>query len=164
MEIKVVQKIDKNYYQEFYTEWLEFRSVFKKWEDKIGILCIVIGIMNYIFSHELFYFAFAFLFFGLFMIYEFYASKKKWMKSRLESNVNNKSFTMIFDDYFVRSNGPFTEVKSKWDYFQKGIETPKGIFLIPENGISIYLQKKSFENQTHIRKIIEKVNENDFET
>ena len=160
MEIKVVQKIDKDYYQEFYSEWLNFRSVFKKWEDKIGMLSISIAILIYLFNKDFLFITIGFLVFGFLMIYEFYSSKKKWMKSRLESKVNNESVTMIFEDNQIQSNGPFTEMKSKWDFFNQVIETKKGIFLIPENGISIYLQKKSFENQTDIKRIIEKINKN----
>lgn len=44
-------------------------------------------------------------------------------------------------------------MKGKWDFFNQAIETEKDLFLIPENGISIYLQKKSFENQSDIKKI-----------
>jgi hypothetical protein len=160
MEIKVVQKFDEDYYQEFYSEWIKYRSGFKKWEDKIGMLSISIAILVYLFSKDLLFVSVGLLVFGFLMIYEFYSSKKKWMKSRLESKVNNESVTMIFEDNQIQSNGPFTEMKSKWDFFNQAIETEKGIFLIPENGISIYLQKKSFENQSDIKRIIEKIKEN----
>ncbi len=160
MEIKVVQKIDKDYYEEFYLEWLKFRSVFKKWEDKIGISSILIAIFIYVYSKNLLFISIGFLFFGISMIYEFYSSKKKWMKSRLESKVTNESVTFIFEENQIQSNGPFTKMMGKWDFFSQAIETEKGIFLIPENGISIYLQKKSFENQLDLKKIITKIEKN----
>lgn len=160
MKIKVIQKIDKKYYLEFYSEWLEFRSVFRKWEDKIGILGVLIAILIYFFDAELKFFSIGFLVFGILMIYEFYSSKKKWMRSRLESNVTNESITMIFEDNEIQSNGPFVEMKGKWNFFKQAIKTEKGIFLIPENGISIYIQKKAFENQSDIERIIKKIKEN----
>jgi len=157
MEIKVVQKIDENYYKEFYSEWLKFRSILKKWEDKIGMLSILIALLIYLFDKELMPISIGILAFGLFMIYEFYSSKNKWMKNRLDSKINNESFSMIFQESEIQSNGPFTEMKGKWNFFNQAIETEKGIFLIPENGISIYLQKKSFKNQSDIKTIIEKI-------
>lgn len=160
MEIKVVQKIDESYYHEFYAEWLKFRSVYKKWEDKIGMLSIALAIGIYILRQDLVYILGGLLVFGFLMIYEFYSSKRKWMKSRSESKINNVTITMIFQDNQIQSIGPFTEMKGKWSFFKEAIETENGIFLIPENGLSIYLQKKSFENQLDIKRIIEKVKDN----
>jgi len=37
------------------------------------------------------------------------------------------------------------------------METEKGIFLIPENGIMIYLQRKSFDYEEDIIRVIEKI-------
>jgi len=121
------------------------------------MLSILIALLIYLFDKELMPISIGILAFGLFMIYEFYSSKKKWMKNRLDSKVNNESVTMIFEDNQIQSNGPFTEMKGKWSFFNQAIETEKGIFLIPENGISIYLQKKSFKNQSDIKTIIKKI-------
>ncbi|MGK0389826.1 MAG: hypothetical protein ACI94Y_002571 [Maribacter sp.] len=79
------------------------------------------------------------------------------MDSRLNSKVNNKSLTIIFKEDHVLLNGLFTETKGGWEYFTKIIETKKGLFLIPGNGISIYLQKKSFDSQLDVQQIINKI-------
>ena len=160
MEIKVVQHFDENYYKEYYSEWLRFRSVFKKWEDKIGMFSLALAVLIYLYDRELFFISVGLSVFGCLMIYEFYSSKKKWMKSRLESKMNNKSATLIFEDDQIQSLGPFTELKGKWEIFNQAIETEKGLFLFQENGISIYLQKKVFQNPSDIQKIVNKVRAN----
>jgi hypothetical protein len=76
MEIKVIQEIDENYYQEFYSEWLLFRNRFKKWEDKIGVLSLMIAIGIFVLNDSLSFISIGLLVFGTLMIYEFYASKK----------------------------------------------------------------------------------------
>ena len=157
MEIKVNQNLDKDYYNECYTEWLKFRSVYKRWEYKIGVLSLFGALVIYFIDSKLIYISVGLMIWGILMIYEAYSSKRKWMKNRVDSKVNNNTFTMIFEDNQIQSTGPFTDLKSNWDYFKDAIETEKGIFLIPENGISIYLQIKSFENQDDVKRILRKI-------
>lgn len=57
--------------------------------------------------------------------------------------------------------GPFTNMKGNWNFYKDVIETKKRIVLIPENGIMIYLQRKSFENQEDIKTVIEKIKKSD---
>ena len=71
--------------------------------------------------------------------------------------MTNTEVTMIFEDDKVQTIGPFTEVNGKWEFFSDAVETEKGLILIPENGISIYLQKKSFDKQADITTIIRKI-------
>ena len=65
---------------------------------------------------------------------------------------------MIFEDDVIKSKGPFTNTELKWNGIVKTIETKNGLFLIPENGISIYLQKSSFDSENQIKLIVDKVN------
>lgn len=67
---------------------------------------------------------------------------------------------MIFEEDKIHSNGPFTITKSNWDFITDAVETEKGLFLIPENGISIYLQKESFENDSQLKQIANKIKAN----
>ena len=83
------------------------------------------------------------------------------MKDRLDSKANNNIVTMIFEDNQIQSIGPFTDMKGAWDFFKDAIETEKGIFLIPENGIMIYLQRKSFDNQDDVKRVLKKIKKTD---
>ena len=157
MDITIIQKIDGKYFEEFYAEWLKFRSKFKKWEQRIGLFSILLAILIYFFDPTFKSISGGMLVIGTLMVYEYYASKTKWMKDRLASKMNHESIIMIFKEDQIQSIGPFTNTKGKWDFFKEAIETEKGVFLIPENGISIYLQKTSFERVSDVRKIIKKI-------
>ena len=157
MKIEIHQKYNTAYYEEFYGEWLTHRSKFRKWEDKIGYVSIGIGLLLFLFDINLKIISIGFILFGAMMIFEFHSSKNKWIKSRLQSKMNNESATLIFEEDKIQSIGPFTKLSSKWDFFNDAVETEKGLFLIPENGISIYLQKVSFENKEDLKRIIEKI-------
>ncbi|UZR96785.1 hypothetical protein [Chondrinema litorale] len=157
MRIQVNQNINKEYYNEYFSEWLRFRSIFKKWEHKIGFASLVVALVIYINNESLVYISGGLLVFGTLMIYEFYSSKSKWLKERLNSKMMGTEVTMIFEDDKVQSIGPFTEMNGKWEFFSDVVETEKGLILIPENGISIYLQNKSFDKQADIATIVRKI-------
>ncbi len=160
MDIKVTQKFDDNYYQEFYSEWLTHRSKYRKWEFKVGLLYITLAVLIYFLKVDFKYFSIALIVFGCFLMYDFYATKRNWMKDRQASKMNHKSMTMIFDEHQVHSLSPFGEMKGKWELYIDVVETDKGLFLIPEKGISIYIQKVAFQNQADIKKIIAKIKSN----
>jgi len=92
------------------------------------------------------------------MVFEFYSSKNKWLKERFTSKMMNKEIKMIFTDTEVKSFGPYKEMNGNCEFFSNAIETTKGLILIPENGISIYIQKKSFPHQSNIIDILKKIN------
>jgi len=158
MKIEIVQKTNKEYYIEYYSEWLRHKSKFKKWEHIIGFSSMAISFIIYLVDNSLYFISFGLFVFGALMIFEFYSSKNKWLKERFKSKMMNKEVKMIFTDTNVQSFGPFTEMNGNWDFFTKAIETNKGLILIPENGISIYLQKKKFPNQSNIIDVLRKIN------
>ena len=148
----------EEYYKEFYREWLKFRS-YRKWQPLIAILLILFSAFIFIsFNSNAFFISLLFTGFGVYELFEYYHTRKKWLNERLESNITNKEIVMVFEDDIIKSNGPFSNTELKWNGITKAIETKKGLFLVPENGISIYLQKSSFDSEDEIKLIIDKVN------
>jgi uncharacterized protein YlzI (FlbEa/FlbD family) len=160
MRIEVTQEMNKDYYVESYSEWLNFRSKYRKWEHIIGFISIGIALLIFMIDQSLKFVSIAFLLYGLLRIYNFHATRKKWLNDRFKSGMNGQKVKMVFEEEGIQSYGPFTDMNGKWNFFNDAIETEKGLFLIPENGVHIYLQKKSFVNQSDIKRIIEKIKEN----
>ncbi|WP_162051438.1 hypothetical protein [Pontibacter pamirensis] len=160
MRIKVTQELNKEYYNEYYSEWLEFRSKFKKWENLIGFTSIIASLIIYFVDKSLTFISVGLLVFGTLMVYDFYSSKSKWLKGRLNSKMADTEVTLIFEEDKIQTIGPFTETNGKWSFFSDAVETEKGLILIPENGISIYLQKKSFEEKADVVAIVRKIKKN----
>lgn len=160
MRIQVTQKLNKEYYNEYYSEWLKFRSKLKKWEHVIGFTSLIAALIIYLTDNSLKFISVGLLIFGVLMIYEFYSSKAKWLKGRLKSKMADSEVTIIFEEDKILTIGPFTEMNGNWSFFNDAVETEKGLILIPENGISIYLQKKSFKEQSDIGAIVNKIKKN----
>lgn len=158
MNIEITQYTNKEYYKEYYFEWLNHRSKYRKWQQKTGFATLLLSLIVLLADKSLFYLTGGLIVLGLLMIFDYHFIKNKWLKERLESRMNNKSFTMIFQDDEIKSIGPFTNTNSKWEFIDKAIETQKGLILIPENGISIYIQKNSFKRHEDLKLIMNKIN------
>ena len=157
MEIEIKQSIDEAYFKEYYVEWLGHRSKYRKWQDKAGVIFLVLGVMICLVWNEYLPVAVLFVGLGVSMIFDYYFTKMKWMKDRIGSRVNNTSSTFIFEENQFRSIGPFTESKGGWNFFAEAVETEKGLFLIPDKGASIYLQKTSFNKPEDVYWVVQKV-------
>jgi hypothetical protein len=157
MNIEINQKINKEYYTEYYSQWLKYKSKFKKWEHIIGFISLLLGLIIYLLNQSLFSFSIGLIIFGLLMVYEFYSSKHKWLKERMKSRMNNTSFKIIFKENEIETFSLFSETKGKWNLFSNVIQTEKGLILIPENGISIYLQNNVFKKESDIEEIIMRI-------
>ncbi len=157
MNIEVIQHTNKEYYEEYYSEWLKYRSKLKKYEHIVGVSTILIGGILYLVNNSFYFITIGLLILGILMIYEFYSSKKKWLNERLKSKSNNTYFKILFLNDEMQTFGKFGTSKLKWDYISNGIITEKGLILIPEKGISIYLQKKCFNSTDEINQIVNKI-------
>ncbi|GAA4303127.1 hypothetical protein [Nibribacter koreensis] len=160
MKIQVSQDINKEYYNEYYSEWLKFRSKFKKWENIIGFISLTASLVIYLFDDSLIFISVGLFVFGSLMVYEYYSSKSKWLKGRLNSKMIDTKVTLIFEEERIQTFGPFTEMNGKWDFFSDAVKTDKGLILVPENGISIYLQNKAFANPSDIEAVFDRIKKN----
>lgn len=154
MNIEVNQKVNKEYYTEYYSQWLKHKSKLKKWEHIIGFISLFLGIIIFSINNSFFSYSIGLGIFGCLMIYEFYSSKYKWLKARMDSRITNSSFKIVFMENGIETFGQFSKTKGKWNIFSNVIKTEKGLILIPENGTSLYLQNSVFEKKTDIEEII----------
>ncbi|MDP8163222.1 hypothetical protein QJU89_03105 [Pasteurella skyensis] len=158
MNIQITQHINKEYYLEYYAEWLKYKSKFKKYEQLIGIMAIIMSVLTYIFYKEYFYISVVLFILGVARIYNYYFSKQRWLKERLKSKALNNSIKITFSDEGIETFSEFGNAKMNWDFISTFIMTEKGLILIPENGISIYLQKSCFENKEDLDLIVQRIN------
>jgi len=78
----------------------------------------------------------------------------KWLRDRIDTRLLGKSVSLVFEQDVIRHMGPFAAGEIKWVGLHQVKETSKGIFLIPENGISIYLPKQVFQSPTQVETIL----------
>ena len=157
MEFSISIIANQEYYNELYSELIKTLK-FKKYERVIGILLILFGIYLFIKdkTNVLNIFPLFFILAGIYELFKFYYDKKKWMNERINSKIFNQTLNLTFNEIHIQSNGPFTNATLNWNGLQNIVQTEKGIFLKPENGISIYLPNYAFENKEQMDFILKR--------
>lgn len=158
MKIEIEVALSKDYYHEVYSEWLKFRSKGKRWQVQIGLLLFCVALLLIMLSGErvgdFWIFPFLFVLAGIYEISSFYYSRWQWLHSREVSYLANQKVALTFEPHVIHHTGPFSHGALQWNGIQQVQETAKGIFLIPHNGISIYLPKRAFQSATQIQEVL----------
>lgn len=162
MDINIKLKLTEEYYAEIYQESVKSRLKYRKWQP------LIIG-LNFLFSGFLLWYIIRnselksyfilpliFFFFGLHELYDSINSKKKWLKARKEKGIVNEIITFRFKDHEIEHSGPYSKGVIQWEGFQCIQETAKGLFLIPQKGISIYIPKYCFHDKSDMKLIVDK--------
>lgn len=167
MNIEIIEKMDKDYYLEYYYMWLKHRSKFKKYERILGLLLIILGIfwrniveiskISLASNSEFLNLHIPIFFLGVFTFYNFYHTKRKWLKNRMKDGLYDTEVKIIFTDDEMRTSSKLGNSSLKWESFRDIINTKKGIFFVLKNKTSIYVKKNSILNENDINKIISKI-------
>ncbi|MEL6673272.1 MAG: hypothetical protein AAFR61_13805 [Bacteroidota bacterium] len=147
MTFHIAQAFSEEYFQEHFDQWVRYRSQNRKWQRLLGGVVLACGLLAYGLypSEALLTLSLAVI--GLGIIIDFYWVKQKWLKARRESRMFNKTIQLKADEAGMEMNSPFSETKVGWDYFSGMVETPAGVFLIPEKGQNIYLQRANLPGE-----------------
>lgn len=158
MDIRVNQRINANYYDEYLDQWIAFVSLKKRLQIRIAGFAILAGVIIYICKNEYLYIGYIISGIGVLLWYLFQKSNQNWITQQNREGLNGLQLEVTFQDTQIESNaiGILTE-NNKWDIIKKAIETEKGLFLILHTGEELYFQKTAFDTPNHISKIIDKV-------
>lgn len=158
MDIRVTQQFDERYHREFFAEWLAHRSTWRKYEAPLGLAALLLAAAGMLLLPEYRSTLIFLALFGVLTLGGFYWQRHQWLSARRASGMNGKSATMHFTEAEIYSKGPFTENHLQWNFFREAVATPKGVFLIPENGVSVYLQRKNFSQAIDLDRIVDRIN------
>lgn len=161
MNFNLTFKPDENYYKEAYSEIISSLKL-KKYEPILATIMVLFGIGLYFLDNDRKLGLFPFVFSGI-GIYEFYKSyneKQKWLKDRLDSKISGQLLEIEFSETTIKHSGPFSNGELNWNGLKNIIKTKNGIILKPENGISIYLPDRLFNDREQIDFIISKKKKN----
>ena len=158
MDIRVNQKINANYYNEYLDQWIAFVSLKRRLQIRIAGFAILAGIIIYICKNEYLYLGYITSGIGAILWYWFQKSNQNWITEQNKKGLNGLQLEVTFQDMQIESNAiGFLVENVRWDIIKKAIETDKGLFLILDTGKELYFQKTAFDTPNHIYKIIDKV-------
>jgi hypothetical protein len=157
MHFNLTFKPDENYYREAYAEIISSLKL-KKYEPIFATIMVLFGIALYFFDYDkkLGIFPFIFSGVGIYEFYKFYSEKKKWLKDRLDSRNTGQLIDIEFNETTIKYKGSFSIGELNWNGLKDIIKTKNGVLLKPENGMSVYLPYRLFEDKQQIDFILSK--------
>ncbi|NBP67136.1 MAG: YcxB family protein [Cytophagia bacterium] len=155
MNFTVSFRPDLNYYKEAYSEIVRNNGV-KRFEPVFAIAMILSGIGLFYFdkTNVLGFFPILFSGIGAFELIKVYTSRNKWINDRVKSGVTGQEVKLQFTEDLIIHSGPFSNGNLKWTSIKSVGQTDKGVIIIPETGIVIYLPKRIFDSKDQIDIII----------
>ena len=132
---------DRSYFELQYDEWLKHRSRYKRYEVWFAVALTIFGfVMALSFLNQ-------WLFGALFAtagIYEFVMAashKRRWVNARVSTIREDKTVDLKFDADSLTSTSQNGSATLRLAGFAGFTLASQGFFLIPENGVSIYVPR-----------------------
>ncbi len=150
--MKITSKwiVDDAYIQDYWNDWIKYRSKHRKWAIHYGIFLIVASLILLLLFpigtnlHPLLLFG---IFIGIAIIIWHFYDKAQWMKLIKKAISYGEENTVIFSRENLKIKGPTSNGEMIW----KGIESIEkgelGFFLILQKGLSIYIPYHSLDNK-----------------
>ena len=145
--MKAVAKIsfDRNYFETFYSNWLDYRSRWRRYAIPFAIAFLIAAFAAAVLSPMPYSaMAFPFVFVAVFNMVDAATYKMRWIRKRLVSNAVDKTAELVFTDDDIRISSQNSEGTVKYAAFGSMNVTPNGIFLVPDSGVSIFVPRSSF--------------------
>ncbi len=135
---------DKQYYSQYFSDWIKTRSRFRKYNLAIAILLIVAGIvLCTLFSNHL-ALGILNLGIGLLNLVDALTYRSRWTRKRLLAGGSNSGEFVFYDDRIcIKSDS--SEGYHMLSGFIECTFAPQGVFLFPQKELSFYIPWSSIE-------------------
>jgi hypothetical protein len=154
---------DRGYYNQYYDDWLEVRSRFRKFATLLGVLFFLLAMTTLLFLKDFEVLGGALLALGFVSLGESLTYRSRWINGRLKAGATETAELEFYDDK-IRMRSDSSEGHYLLSGFVERIPTENGIFLVPQKGISFYVPWASIEPQdamSSIRDLLLKETEQD---
>lgn len=152
MEITATWKSDKEYLQTFWKDWIKHRSKMRKWIIHIGIALILLGgilLANNIQTEGLLKSKFLFLvILGAGIIVWHFWEKSKWFGVLRAAPSYGKENILRFTEKGIFYSIPTSKGEMAWEAIGDIVIASQGLFLIVQQGLSIYIPRSAVRSST----------------
>jgi hypothetical protein len=136
---------DRPYFEMLYDDWLQHRSVWRRYAIYASFVLLSAGVMMAIASPRHWLVGAVFAMFGVYEMISALTHRRRWISERLLLARDDKTVDLTFDETTVASvsaDGKSTMLVSRFVGFAAGTN---GFFLIPDTGISLYVPRTAVE-------------------
>lgn len=136
---------DEHYFAALYDDWLQHRSVWRRYAIYFAVAMLAAGIGMVIIHRQHWLVGAVIAAFGAYETVSAITHRRRWLNERLLLARHDKTADLSFDETSVAStsaNGTSTMLVSRFMGFAAATN---GFFLIPDTGISLYVPRAAVE-------------------
>lgn len=151
-DVAITFKMTTSYFEESYDETIKYRLKYRKWDSLASSIFVGVALLLFVYSVAIgtsktgAIIGASLLGYSLFALRKSLTHKKKWMIERMKRGILDQDARIKFTEDHMEHSGPHSTGTMKWSAIQRIDETPKAIYLIVDQGISIFLPKNLFES------------------
>jgi len=162
MEIVTKYKHNSAYFQQYWDDWLQYKSKGRQYIFHATVTLLALGVITLAVSStpntDMFKLGVLLVALGILLITWHFWDKKKWLNNMIEESNINSEIIMTFTDEGIKTKTTLSSGEAKWDILREIIPAKNGIFLVLYKGISIYIPNYSLTENNSSEQIIEMFN------
>ena len=135
---------DREYFAQYYSDWMLARSRFRKFAVPVGLLIIILGLILLTRFEGHRYLGLAVVGVGLFYLIDALTYRSRWIKKRLTAGGSKNVKFEFFDDR-IRIQSDNSDGYILLSGLLESKETDRGVFLVPQKELSFYIPWESIE-------------------
>jgi len=153
MEAVAKLTFDRQYFEVMYSEWLQYRSRYRKIAIPLALLLITIGLLiaTWLSSPAI---AIAVIIAGIFDVVETLTYRRRWLAKALDGT-SGRYAELTFTDTDIRFKSDFSNGTIRYETFDSAVATPDSVFLIPTNGSTVFVPFATIEPQDVVESFVD---------
>lgn len=159
MEITAKWNHNPEYFEQYWKDWVKYRSKGRKHVLVFSLALIAAGVMIYLGAFPQTVFGqdrgIIIVLIGVSLALWHFGDKRKWIRSMPQDSRPDNEIVMVFSQNGIKTKSDISSGEASWDVVKELVPAQKGLFLVLQKGISIYLPGQSLTENNDISKIIE---------
>ena len=159
LDVGVTYIVDQPYYDSFYQNWITYRSRRQRYALPATLTVAAAAIIAVIVAPEFRAISGGILVAAILYSIDAGTHRQRWLRQRKKSLSLGKEVSLHFNEETVQVTTANSEGRLNYRAFESSFATPNGLFLVPENGISIFVPKSAFCSEEEYDAVTKKLDE-----
>lgn len=92
----------------------------------------------------------------VYVLYSYFTAKQRWVNSMMKTKIAHQEVQDTFTDDYLLSISPYSESKTKWNYFINVYEDKNGFLVAQDNQYHMYFPKSAFPSEEAYQRVLNK--------
>ena len=161
MEITAKWNHNPEYFEQYWKDWMLYRSKGRKHIRVFSLVLIISGFVLYLGDLGAFpeftssqSRGLIIVIIGILVAAWHFLDRRKWIKSMIQDSRPNNEIVMIFSQEGIKTKSDISSGEATWEAIKEIVPARQGLFLVLQKGISIYLPRQSLDDNNDINQII----------